>query len=178
DLASRMHAAVLQDVEGKRFLVDLKSTHGTFLDSKRLKPHSPVEWPAGVDAHFGSGSKAEVVRLGRGRRKQDSASDQKGEIEAKRRRTAESQVDIVELDSTVVKSSGASEDLLAALYGDMPEAKVVSCEVKAVKLDPLPPPVEDPTKILFLDIDGVLRPLHSRQDAFTNVKTIQINGAL
>lgn len=37
-----------QDVEGERFLVDLKSTHGTFLESKRLKPHEPVKWPEGM----------------------------------------------------------------------------------------------------------------------------------
>lgn len=35
----------------------------------------------------------------------------------------------------------------------------------------------DPHKILFLDVDGVLRALHSRENAWSNVKTIAINGA-
>lgn len=39
--------ASVQDVEGERYLVDLKSTHGTFLESKRLKAHEPVKWPEG-----------------------------------------------------------------------------------------------------------------------------------
>jgi pSer/pThr/pTyr-binding forkhead associated (FHA) protein len=34
-------------VEGQRYLVDLKSTHGTFLESKRLKPNEPAKWPEG-----------------------------------------------------------------------------------------------------------------------------------
>ena len=36
-----------EDVEGQRYLVDLKSTHGTFLESKRLKPNEPAKWPEG-----------------------------------------------------------------------------------------------------------------------------------
>jgi len=56
DLASRMHAAILQDIDGGKFLVDLKSTHGTFMDAKRLVPHSPVKWAAGVTASLGSGA--------------------------------------------------------------------------------------------------------------------------
>merc|ERR1719424_289703 len=60
ELASRLHAAVLLDGEGRKFLVDLKSTHGTFLGSLRLTPNVPVRWPSGERASFGSGEKAEL----------------------------------------------------------------------------------------------------------------------
>lgn len=46
-MTSHRPPADRQDVEGERYLVDLKSTHGTFLESKRLKPHEPVKWPEG-----------------------------------------------------------------------------------------------------------------------------------
>eukprot|EP00931_Biecheleriopsis_adriatica_P047690 TRINITY_DN27504_c0_g1_i1.p1 TRINITY_DN27504_c0_g1~~TRINITY_DN27504_c0_g1_i1.p1 ORF type:complete len:407 (-),score=96.35 TRINITY_DN27504_c0_g1_i1:114-1334(-) len=164
ELASRMHAAVLQDVEGKRHLVDLKSTHGTFLDSKKLTPHVPVEWPLGTAAQFGSGPKAEAIMLG---------TSQDAETASKRRRTGEVEVDLTE----AAPPAAAAADPMAALYGDLPEATQVAAKVEApVKLPALPPPVEDPTKVLFLDIDGVLRPLHSRQDAFQNTKVIEFNG--
>jgi len=72
----------------------------------------------------------------------------------------------------------SSGDPMAALYGDLPEAAVVEApKVVEVKRQPLPPPAKDPTKVIFLDIDGVLRPLHSRQDAFQNTRTIDIGGA-
>lgn len=162
DLVSRMHAAVLQDIEGKRYLVDLKSTHGTYLDAKRLQAHEPLEFPAGSSAHFGTGSKADILVL----------EDQSG---AKRRRTEEAS----RHESAVTEQATEASDPMAALYGDLPEAAatLVTPKVESAKLQPLPPPPEEPTKVLFLDIDGVLRPLHSRQDAFQNTRTIEINGA-
>merc|ERR1719329_2018131 len=63
ELASRLHAAVLLNGEGHKFLVDLKSANGTFLGSQQLTPNQPVRWSAGVRASFGSGPKAEVAEL-------------------------------------------------------------------------------------------------------------------
>jgi len=165
ELASRMHAAVLQDVEGKRYLVDLKSTHGTFIEAKRLQPHLPAEWALGSVASFGSGPKADVLVFGSqaSKRKEidKDAVDLDGEPEVKRPRLEE------------------AADPMAALYGDLPEATLVETapKVETAKVQALPPPEKDPTKILFLDVDGVLRPLHSRQDAFQNTRTIDIGGA-
>lgn len=154
ELVSRIHAAVLQDVEGERYLVDLKSTHGTFLESKRLKAHEPVKWPEGQMASFGFGPKAVFMVLG-----------SMGEVAppAKRPKTEPQVID----------------DPMASLYGDLPEASIVNTapKVAETKVQPLPTPTKDPTRVIFLDIDGVLRPLHSRQDAFQNTRTIEINGA-
>ncbi|CAJ1375102.1 unnamed protein product [Effrenium voratum] len=158
ELVSRSHAAVLQDAEGQRFLVDLKSTHGTFLDSARLRSHEPTPWREGQMASFGFGPKASFMVLGT-----------MDEPPAKRRRTEEE-------DSQVVDAK--TDDPMAALYGDLPEAaEVVAPKVVETRLPPLPAPSKDPTRVIFLDIDGVLRPLHSRQDAFQNTRTIEINGA-
>eukprot|EP00933_Yihiella_yeosuensis_P004452 TRINITY_DN108819_c0_g1_i1.p1 TRINITY_DN108819_c0_g1~~TRINITY_DN108819_c0_g1_i1.p1 ORF type:complete len:424 (-),score=88.61 TRINITY_DN108819_c0_g1_i1:139-1383(-) len=170
DLASRLHAAVLQDADGQRFLVDLKSTHGTFLSSKRLKAHDPVPWPEGTSAHFGSGTKAEVLLLGK-----PSADEKVEESDAKRRKVGDAKD---EVEAVEPKPSAPAIDPLASLYGDLPEATVTAVTPKPeVKFEPLAPPIEDPTKVVFLDIDGVLRPLHSRQDAFQNTRTIDIGGA-
>eukprot|EP00440_Ansanella_granifera_P060896 gb/GFBE01066010.1/.p1 GENE.gb/GFBE01066010.1/~~gb/GFBE01066010.1/.p1 ORF type:complete len:411 (+),score=104.09 gb/GFBE01066010.1/:1-1233(+) len=164
DMASRLHAAVLQNAAGQKFLVDLKSANGTFLGGKKLPPHEPVEWKDGQSAHFGTGDKADIFVL-RGQGGETAAE----EPEAKRPRLSED-----------TAKTGPADDPLAALYGDLPDATVEAAPKKDVthKLQPLPPPVEDPSKILFLDVDGVLRPLHSRQDAFQNTKTIEINGRL
>jgi len=170
DLASRMHAAVLQDDEGSKFLVDLKSTHGTYLGAKRLVPHVPVKWETGTTASFGSGETAEVLVLGP-EPGAESASDSSPAPDAKRRKQGTDE-DI----EVIPGSSNAVFDL----YGGLPEATQTECAPKPEaprKSDP-PIPVEaDPRKIIFLDIDGVLRPLHSRQDAFQHARTIAINGA-
>ncbi|MEM6269658.1 MAG: FHA domain-containing protein [Bacteroidota bacterium] len=41
DLISRTHAQVLVDADGMVYVIDQKSTNGTFLNGKRLSPHSP-----------------------------------------------------------------------------------------------------------------------------------------
>lgn len=164
DLASRLHAAVLQDIEGRKFLVDLKSTHGTYVDSKKLTPNMPMRWSPGMQVSFGAGSKAEILVMSDGRPDRILP-------EAKRRR---------EEEKTEVKGPKASgsQDALAALYADLPEAESKICVPKEVsKFEQLPPPIDDPSKVLFLDVDGVLRPLHSRQDAFQHARTIDIGGS-
>lgn len=167
ELASRLHAAILQDTDGNRFLVDLKSTHGTFLGDVRLEANKPVKWPPGTVALFGSGPKAEGLKL-----LQSEGVDQDAgtaESEAKRRKVA----------SNGTEEAKPADDLMAALYGGLPDATVTEIVPKpeAPKFEPLPPPAEDPTKVLFLDIDGVLRSVHGRQDAFQNARTIEINGS-
>ena len=171
ELVSRIHAAVLQDVEGERYLVDLKSTHGTFLESKRLKPHEPVKWPEGHLASFGFGPKALFLLLG------SVSAEKKSVPTAAEDPTAEE--DLLEPASKRPRTDAVEvDDPMAALYGDLPEAKLIEApKVVESKMQPLPMPIKDPTRVIFLDIDGVLRPLHSRQDAFQNTRTIEINGA-
>ncbi|CAE7028444.1 Ppp1r8 [Symbiodinium sp. CCMP2592] len=142
ELVSRVHAAVLQDVNGQRFLVDLKSTQGTFLDSKRLKPHEPVPWPEGKLASFGFGPKAVFMVLG-------SVEAEGSQPPPKKQRTAENSGE----EPDVKVEAPPSGDPMAALYGDLPEAAVVEApKVVEVKHQPLPPPAKDPTKVIFLDI--------------------------
>jgi len=174
DLASRLHAAVLQDAEGHKYLVDLKSTHGSFVDAKRLTPYTPVKWGAGVTASFGSGPKAEVVVLG------PTPAGAGDSPPAKRARTASGAGAGGEgSDAAPAEADGKASAALASLYEGLPEATKTEYTPKpeAPRFEPLPPPEEDPAKVLFLDVDGVLRPLHSRQDAFQHARTIDIGGA-
>jgi len=50
--ASRMHAVLFRNWTGQVFLMDLGSAHGSYLGSKKLKPHAPTEWKADVMAYF------------------------------------------------------------------------------------------------------------------------------
>lgn len=159
ELASRLHAAVLQDAKGAKFLVDLKSANGTFLASRRLAPHAPAPWPAGAVASFGDGPKAELAELSPPQGRAMPAADGGASPSAKRRRAGEE-----------------APAPAFSLYDDMPEAQVTVVPVAQSKVEPAVPVEKDPTKIIFLDIDGCLRPLHSRTDAFKNAKTMEING--
>lgn len=178
DLASRLHAAVLQDGDGQKYVVDLKSSHGTFVDGKRLVPHIPAKWVAGVNASFGSGPKAEVIMLG----PTPAGVSGTASPPSKRARTsngASSAGAGSEGSGEVAPELPSADAALASLYGDLPEATKTEYTPKpeAPRFEPLPPPKEDPTKVIFLDVDGVLRPLHSRQDAFQHARTIDIGGA-
>jgi len=160
ELASRLHAAVLQDAEGRKFLVDLKSTHGTFISGRRLAPHEATRWSTGEPASFGSGPKAEVAELrgaqGR-RRKRESSGDEEGPLSQKQHH---------------------SDDAASSLYDGLPDASHFECvqpRSEAIRPEPLPV-VADPTKIIFLDVDGVLRPVHGRPDFAQNVRTMVVEG--
>jgi len=50
--ASRNHALLLRNWLGQVFLMDLRSSHGTFLDKKRLPPHVPFQWKVGAVVFF------------------------------------------------------------------------------------------------------------------------------
>jgi hypothetical protein len=166
DLASRMHAAILLDAEGRKFLVDLKSTHGTFLGKQRLEPNKPVSWPTGELASFGSGPHAEVAEL--------RGPEASGSSAGNRKRKAD---DDSGEESPPVTKPKAEDDLMASLYGDLPDATVekVAPQTEAIRQEPLPP-VPDPTKIIFLDIDGCLRPVHGRKDFAKNVRSMMVEG--
>lgn len=162
ELASRMHAAICQDAEGRKFLVDLRSTHGTFLGGQRLEPHVPVRWQPEVRASFGSGPKAEVVQLSPA---QEDRSDDSGESGAGSPKPA-------------TKKQKVDIDPMAALYGDLPDATVNQVAPRKTErkwVEPLPPPVEV-TQVIFLDIDGVLRSVHGRTDFAQNVRTMLVEG--
>jgi len=179
ELASRIHAAILLDGEGRKFLVDLKSTHGTFLGSTRLTPNKPVRWPTGEQASFGSGSKAEVAELQGGPPVESgtptaAAATALVMAESWKRKAAE---DDEEDSPRAVVRRTSSDDVMASLYGDLPEATVESVvpRTESIRAEPLPP-VPDPTKIIFLDIDGCLRPLHGRKDFAKNVRSMVVEG--
>merc|ERR1712187_640922 len=50
--ASRLHAVILRNERGQVFLMDLGSSHGSFLGNKKLPAKRPCEWRAGVVAYF------------------------------------------------------------------------------------------------------------------------------
>lgn len=178
ELVSRLHAAILQDVDGRKFVVDLRSTHGTFVDKKRIPAYEPVKWPDGARVSFGSGPKAETIELAPPTGGATASSEPS--------RAASRALEDDDDEELVVTSSKrrranpeAAVDPLAALYGDLPEAKVTECRpaVEPVKrFEPLPPPAVVPTKCIFLDIDGVLRTVHGRTDFAKDVRTMTING--
>jgi len=171
EMASRLHAAILLDGEGRKFLVDLKSTHGTFLGSQRLSPNTPVRWPPGERASFGAGPTAEIAEL-----REASVSD----TGSRKRKSETEEVGSGDEGTPATKSKSASSevDLLASLYGDLPDAsnvEPVAPRSQAIRPEPLPP-VPDPTKIIFLDIDGCLRPVHGRRGFEANVRTMVVEG--
>lgn len=164
-LASRMHAAILLDGEGRKFLVDLKSTHGTFIGNQRLTPNTPVRWSTGEPASFGAGPQAEIAEL------QEAGAS--GTASTKRKRETDSGDEA----SPASKPKGA-DDLMASLYGDLPDAvnlEPVAPRTEAIRPEPLPP-IPDPTKIIFLDIDGCLRPVHGRRGFEQQVRSMVVDG--
>jgi len=168
-LVSRLHAAICQDAKGNKFLVDLRSTCGTFLDGKRLEPHKPVQWLANGRACFGSGTNADVLELmppllssGNGSGSVEAVEDGKDEIPATKKQRISN-----------------TDSVLTDLYGDLPEATVNECvplvEDKK-RVEPITPPPREPKAVIFLDIDGVLRAVHGRTDFAQNVRTMDIGG--
>lgn len=162
EMASRIHAAILLDGEGRKFLVDLKSTHGTFLGAQRLTPNMPVRWASGQQASFGSGPKAEMAEIRGG--EEASSSKRKGGADSE------------EAPPTTKAKTG--DDLMASLFGDLPEpehTEYAAPRTESIRQEPLPP-VPDPTKIIFLDIDGCLRPVHGRKGFEQNIRSMIVDG--
>ncbi|KAA0188643.1 hypothetical protein HAZT_HAZT004509 [Hyalella azteca] len=60
---SRVHAVlVYHKVLQKAFLVDLGSTHGTFLGKMRLEGHKPTQVPLNSTFHFGASTRMYTLR--------------------------------------------------------------------------------------------------------------------
>lgn len=51
--ASRLHAALVHHRDGRLFLIDLKSSHGTVVDGKPVPAHKPVAMNDGSEVLFG-----------------------------------------------------------------------------------------------------------------------------
>jgi len=61
--ASRYHAALVYHKILKRsFIIDLKSTHGSFIGSIRLEPHTPKQLLVDQCIHFGASSRTYTLR--------------------------------------------------------------------------------------------------------------------
>ncbi|XP_055937381.1 nuclear inhibitor of protein phosphatase 1-like [Argiope bruennichi] len=60
---SRVHAALVYHKHLNRtFLVDLGSTHGTYIGSIRLEPHKPTQLPVDSKFHFGASTRIYILR--------------------------------------------------------------------------------------------------------------------
>ncbi|GBF97346.1 hypothetical protein Rsub_10993 [Raphidocelis subcapitata] len=59
--ASRQHAALVHHEDGRLFLIDLQSTHGTSVDGARVAPHKPTVMKDGAVLRFGGQDAAEYV---------------------------------------------------------------------------------------------------------------------
>lgn len=61
---SRQHAALVFHKDGGYWLIDLKSTHKTFIGGKPIKPKEPVKIPKGVKFWFGESTRSYIIDLG------------------------------------------------------------------------------------------------------------------
>ena len=59
-----MHALIAHDAEGNIKVVDLGSTHGTFLDSKKLEKDVPHKLVAGSTLTFGDPAPYYILEMG------------------------------------------------------------------------------------------------------------------
>lgn len=60
---SRVHAILIfHRILERFFLVDLGSTHGTFIGSIKLEAHKPTQLPPGSEIHFGASTRVFVLR--------------------------------------------------------------------------------------------------------------------
>lgn len=60
---SRRHAAVIHDGKGGLFLYDFGSTHGTFLDGRRVEGRTAIELREGSTVKFAESSRSYILRL-------------------------------------------------------------------------------------------------------------------
>jgi len=56
--ASRQHAALVHHENGGLYAIDLKSSHGTAVNGKRLKPYEATRLRDGVEVLFGASSRS------------------------------------------------------------------------------------------------------------------------
>ncbi|KAG6460916.1 hypothetical protein O3G_MSEX012302 [Manduca sexta] len=63
---SRVHAAFVYHKHLNRaFLVDLGSTHGTYIGQMRLEAHKPTQLPIDSSFHFGASTRNYIIRAGK-----------------------------------------------------------------------------------------------------------------
>ncbi|CEM27243.1 unnamed protein product [Vitrella brassicaformis CCMP3155] len=62
DSTSRCHAAILHHYNGSVFVMDLGSTHGTFLDSLRLEARTPTLYQQGMALRLGNSSRRYLLK--------------------------------------------------------------------------------------------------------------------
>lgn len=78
---SRVHSALVYHKHLNRtFLVDLGSTHGTFIGSIRLEPNKPTQLPVDSTFHFGASTRLYILR----ERPQNTSRSSTDELEKKR----------------------------------------------------------------------------------------------
>ncbi|XP_051519229.1 nuclear inhibitor of protein phosphatase 1-like [Myxocyprinus asiaticus] len=76
---SRVHAALVYHRHLKRvFLIDLNSTHGTFLGRIRLEPHKPQQVPIDSTMSFGASTRVYTLREKPQTQSSSAAGDSKG----------------------------------------------------------------------------------------------------
>ncbi|MCJ8728508.1 hypothetical protein PDJAM_G00005340 [Pangasius djambal] len=79
---SRVHAALVYHKHLKRlFLIDLNSTHGTFLGHIRLEPHKPQQVPIDSTMSFGASTRVYTIREKPQSQTNVSAGDKAGDDE-------------------------------------------------------------------------------------------------
>ncbi|KAK3550749.1 hypothetical protein QTP70_004592 [Hemibagrus guttatus] len=79
---SRVHAALVYHKHLKRlFLIDLNSTHGTFLGHIRLEPHKPQQVPIDSTMSFGASTRVYIIREKPQSQANVSAGDKTGDDE-------------------------------------------------------------------------------------------------
>ncbi|KAF7708699.1 protein phosphatase 1, regulatory subunit 8b [Silurus meridionalis] len=79
---SRVHAALVYHKHLKRlFLIDLNSTHGTFLGHIRLEPHKPQQVPIDSTMSFGASTRVYTIREKPQSQANVSAGDKTGDDE-------------------------------------------------------------------------------------------------
>lgn len=79
---SRIHAALVYHKHLKRlFLIDLNSTHGTFLGHIRLEPHKPQQVPIDSTMSFGASTRVYTIREKPQSQANVSAGDKGGDDE-------------------------------------------------------------------------------------------------
>jgi NIMA-interacting peptidyl-prolyl cis-trans isomerase 1 len=85
--ASRQHAALVHHEDGRLFLIDLGSTHGTTLDGVPVAPNKPVQLRDGARLAFGTSPAAtHVVRCESSGEKRRGREDESGAAEKRQQR--------------------------------------------------------------------------------------------
>jgi len=59
---SRKHAAIVHHTSGKLYLIDLQAGHGTFVDDKKVKPHTPMSLKEGTAIQFGGSTRVYTIK--------------------------------------------------------------------------------------------------------------------